>query len=168
MISLHTKRFNLMVGVAANLSLVSVLMLRTQAQKVHIASYTPPANTLSDCGDALADALQQDSVQRPCWANIRPVDHANPINLAEGGAIGGNRTFGARRVSRPGIHVRASCHGRNKLRDRLPHRFPIIRAWWRLPSGGHPTSVSRLFFLVINLQVTTSKVCLAALVSKVI
>jgi hypothetical protein len=94
MISLHTKRFNLMVGVAANLSLVSVLMVRTQAQKVHIASYTHPANTLSDCGDALADALQQDSVQRPCWANIRPVDHANPINLAEGGAIRGNRTFG--------------------------------------------------------------------------
>jgi len=94
MIGLHTKRFKLVVGVAANLSLASVLMVRTQAQKVQMASYTPPADTLSDCGDALADALQQDSVQRPCWANIRPADHANPINLAEGGAIGGNRTFG--------------------------------------------------------------------------
>jgi hypothetical protein len=94
MISLHSKRFQRIAGVAASLALASVLTLRTQAQKVQIASDAPPADTLSDCGDALADALQQDSAQRPCWANIRPADHANPISLAEGGAIAGNRTFG--------------------------------------------------------------------------
>jgi hypothetical protein len=94
MIKLNSKSLKLMVGVVANLSLASVLMMRAQAQKVQDASYKPTADKLSDCGDALADALQQDSVQRPCWANIRPTDHVNPITLAVGGAIAGNRTFG--------------------------------------------------------------------------
>jgi hypothetical protein len=91
MICLHTKRWKLMVGVAAFLSSACVL---TKAQKVQLASFTPPADTLSDCGDALADALQQDSAGRPCWANIRPSDHANPVNLVGQGTITGNRTFG--------------------------------------------------------------------------
>jgi hypothetical protein len=93
MISVHTKWFKPCVGVAAMLSLACVLLPRTEAQNVQLATNAPPADTLSDCGDALADALQQDSMQRPCWANIRPADHANPISLAEGGTIRGNRTF---------------------------------------------------------------------------
>jgi hypothetical protein len=82
------------VAVAANVSLAGALVVGAQAQKLQFASNNPPADTLSDCGDALADALQQDSVDRPCWANIRPSDHSNPINLVGQGTITGNRTFG--------------------------------------------------------------------------
>jgi hypothetical protein len=94
MISPHAKWFKLMAGVVANLSLACVVAARAQAQKIEVAANTLPADTLSDCGDALADALQQDSVDRPCWANIRPGDRPNPINLVGQGVITGNRTFG--------------------------------------------------------------------------
>ena len=52
-----------------------------------------PELTLGYCGDALAQALDQDSVQAPCWAAIRTSQHWNTLSLAEGGTINGSRTF---------------------------------------------------------------------------
>jgi hypothetical protein len=51
---------------------------------------TVAEDRISNCGDALSEALEQSATGMPCWSDIRAVDHWNTLNLGSGMTVRGN------------------------------------------------------------------------------
>ncbi|HEY0794901.1 MAG TPA: hypothetical protein VGD64_03895 [Acidisarcina sp.] len=62
---------------------------------------TVAENRVSNCGDAVSDALGQNGNGMPCWSDIRTVDHWNTISLSRSMEVGSDST-----VTIPGAAVR--------------------------------------------------------------
>lgn len=50
-------------------------------------------NVVSNCGDAVSDALGQTGSGMPCWSDIRTVDHWNTLNLGREMNVSGDQSL---------------------------------------------------------------------------